>query len=489
MFVRRQVSDAQIIDSISYMQKLSFSKIVFFLIGLSVLALAAFEALTPSGAGCGQLFLGRYSVVVFTGLIIALLLAGALFWLAFQPPEKTGEWLFRLSAVGFGVVIALVFMEVAIRVVIDPLNTIDDIIYANHEVIGFAWKPNFEFDHRSQRGNEFETNVFVTDSNGLIIRDGEPNVLDPDAHRILFIGDSFVFGGEVPDDKNMSELLEDRLIEETNETYQVINTGVSGYNAYNYYLSYLYYRDQFDPETVIVVFYAGNDILSRYNPDVYTFDEQNHPIALAPRFDLENYASIDYGTGEYELIDDIRETTNSRPLQVAKAIRERLIVSICQRAEEGNPTIERGPAGPVDTYRDSDDIVGEKNSAVFKDNYTPQDEAGIEPSIRPLLYLQEAVEADNRELLVIIVPRKAKIPDQGGSPLYEGIDEGQWMTAENPEAYIASYCEANGITCINALPIMRENSDRQLYWLYNIHLALDGHQLVADIAADYLLGN
>lgn len=101
----------------------------------------------------------------------------------------------------------------------------------------------------------------VTNSRG--IRNEEFETDKPEnTTRVLIIGDSYAFGWGVNRSDRFSNLLEKKLNEESENTYQVINSGVPGYGMEDYFL-YLKHRGlKYNPDIVVVNF-GPNDWLSR----------------------------------------------------------------------------------------------------------------------------------------------------------------------------------------------------------------------------------
>lgn len=393
---------------------------------------------------------------------------------------------FRAIAIGVGLLIGAVFVELTIRLVIAPLPSADDIVYQPHPVLGHTLRANHEYSYTAARGNEFGPHDFVTDEQGLIVRDGNPNIADDDAYRIMMLGDSFVQGNEVAANQNMSVLLQQQIALEVNKPVQVVNTGLSGYDATHYYLSYGVYKEQFSPDLVVAVFYIGNDITSsidRYLTGRVITDEAGTPVAFEPTYDLAA------GTADSEFaLESFREQERRRDIQVVRYIRELILVSYCQFADSVAPSEELPPPGPVDLFRaDSDLALADTGDAMFKDEYSEEDLELLNLTIQPLALLNEAVEADGSELLVVIMPGKAQIPGQSGVPRNESLREGQYLSADNPQQYIMDFCGENDIDCLNLLPIMRDDPSIQYYWLYDQHLTNAGHEFTADAVANEIL--
>jgi hypothetical protein len=127
--------------------------------------------------------------------------------------------------------------------------------------------PNARYRHK-----ELEYD-YIWSNNSLGMRDRERSPhKDPRSFRIFFLGDSFVQGYGVPQEKTMVALLEASLNKpEREKTIEVLNGGVYGYSPF---LEYLYLKEVLpliDPDLVIVAFFLGNDV-----GDDYFYTHQAH---------------------------------------------------------------------------------------------------------------------------------------------------------------------------------------------------------------------
>lgn len=82
--------------------------------------------------------------------------------------------------------------------------------------------------------------------------------------RILVLGDSFTEGYDVNIDDIFTEILERRLNDSlsrpSGRTFEVINAGTGGYSTDQEYLFYSLEGKKYDPDLVILMVYAANDI-------------------------------------------------------------------------------------------------------------------------------------------------------------------------------------------------------------------------------------
>jgi hypothetical protein len=103
--------------------------------------------------------------------------------------------------------------------------------------------------------------------------------------RVMILGDSFVYGGGVRADENVSNFLQKRL----NEEYEVFNLGMLGWGIDQMYLAYQLYKDVIRPDIVILAYIDDdvNRVLQAY---------RNEGLSK-PSFEIKNGKLIQRTTG------------------------------------------------------------------------------------------------------------------------------------------------------------------------------------------------
>ena len=93
-------------------------------------------------------------------------------------------------------------------------------------------------------------------------RDRERSVAKPPGgFRILVLGDSFVEALQVPLDETFPAVLEDRLrLRPRGDGTEVLAMGQSGFGTASELMRYLDFGAAYDPDVVLLAFYAGNDV-------------------------------------------------------------------------------------------------------------------------------------------------------------------------------------------------------------------------------------
>lgn len=166
-----------------------------------------------------------------------------------------------MKKAGFGLltallagVIAFAAGEIAVRVLMPQEDSVQWV--ASSEKYGHVLKKNFRQSYR------FPSAGFTMQvrTNSLGMRDEEPGPVSKDSKRILFLGDSFVFGHGVNIQDRFDTRLDKLLTESGGRRYELMNAGVTGWGTLQ---ETAYGRDSFEllrPDIIVLTF-CGNDSL------------------------------------------------------------------------------------------------------------------------------------------------------------------------------------------------------------------------------------
>jgi hypothetical protein len=141
----------------------------------------------------------------------------------------------------------------------------DDAIAGPHPWTGWVHLPNLRAELKSEDPADPRRIRFETNSLGL--RDVERSVAKPPGTwRVLLLGDSFVAGAQVPVDSTVSRVSERLLAAALARPVEVWNCGVSGYSTAQQLLYLRHVARDFDPDVVVLGFFAGNDVADQVAP-------------------------------------------------------------------------------------------------------------------------------------------------------------------------------------------------------------------------------
>lgn len=166
----------------------------------------------------------------------------------------------KLLALGFSALIAVIFTELALRMIYEPPPTWlePQVHHERSPLLGWVLPRNL-------------TDAWVIDApvrtNALGLRDDEIPLEKPAGERrILCLGDSFTFALGVRFEDLYVQKLERTLNERhAPQRFQVINAGVAGYNTRQELIYLLAQGLDFEPDLITVGFY-WNDLIANDEP-------------------------------------------------------------------------------------------------------------------------------------------------------------------------------------------------------------------------------
>jgi lysophospholipase L1-like esterase len=191
-------------------------------------------------------------------------------------------WKKRLLAVALGLLFALAFLEVALRVVGVSFQD----FYKADSVRGVAHRPGARGWFRRE-GRQY----IVINRDGFRDRD-HPSKKPPGTYRIAILGDSFTEGLQVRLEDTFGAVLERNLStcsDFRSRSIEVDNFGVSNYGTAQELLTL---RDRVwatEPDLVLLAFFTGNDIWDnsrelKKDPEIPYFRLENDALVLDDSF-------------------------------------------------------------------------------------------------------------------------------------------------------------------------------------------------------------
>lgn len=113
----------------------------------------------------------------------------------------------------------------------------------------------------------------------------------------------------------------------------------------------------------------------------------------------------------------------------------------------------------------------------------PQNQYGWARSQQAFLEAREMVEEYGGTLLFVLLPTKEQVYHEMSEPLL-GAEKIDLLQASYD--MMADFCESQGLTCLDMLPILRAHTDEQLYYTTDMHLNPRGNALLAATLAEWL---
>src|SRR6185295_8006416 len=201
----------------------------------------------------------------------------------------------KLLLVLFSTLLSLVVIEVGLRLI---GHRYTGSTYIADPVLGWALRPG-------AGAWETEEGVAWSKINSHGFRDRERSVAKPPGvYRVAVLGDSFTEARQVDMDKTFTALAEQELNRRHclgNNQVEVLNFGVPGFGTGQELLELRDRVWQFNPDMIVLQFYAGNDMFNNYRA-------LNSSPELAPYFLLKN--------GKLELDNSFKTGRTYNPLYI-----------------------------------------------------------------------------------------------------------------------------------------------------------------------------
>jgi len=362
-------------------------------------------------------------------------------------------------------------------------------LWNTHQRHWMRLSPNVAVRHQS---TEFDY-VFRTNSLGL--RGPDIPFDKPEGiRRIAVIGDSFVAGTGVSDASVFTVKLQERLREAGNGV-QVINVGRTGSSTIREYDLYRLIARRFQPDIVLLVFFLGNDLaeiteeltaeeLQTWTPPgllrkwAYTL----YPNTYFELSMLKN-APLQLGErpkSERDILRSIRAEAALRGLNADRAVqRYRSVPAKIRKAtREGKFPLVRLLHACLDPGR-------------YRRSLNPDDDYFRKAWPRVTTHLKRlhrCVERDGGELTIVMLPESVQVdPDAVRFNRRLGFEvDVQWLsTTCRTERELRKWCRRNNVEALSLTESFRR-SERTIYYVQDKHLNPEGHELTAEILAEWL---
>ena len=329
-------------------------------------------------------------------------------------------------------------------------------------------------------------------NNALGLNDEEFEVPKPAGRfRILALGDSFTFG-LVPYPDNVMTLLEAHLHRACpGRDLDVLNFGIGGTGVRDYRTIVTLGLRTYDPDLVLVNFYAGND-----GPDLFrrVHERAHGPTLLgASRLFTFGRNAIRLWRGVQDL--DAVQAPVAGPVPPGVVPRGGRPVDPARHLHEQDPAL----AGPIFTETVFASIQAEE----LRRLYRPEDPAIVERAWRPVLADLEAIRTEvlpqGRRLALTLYPsalqvypaeRAALVETLRRRPRYVALS-GDALDPSLPNRQLAAYCARASLPCADLTPVFVEASQgagAPLYKSRDAHWTIRGNRVAAEAQARFLAG-
>lgn len=345
--------------------------------------------------------------------------------------KKIGNILLLLISLCF----SIFFIEILLRLFY-PQISICKINYewrSDDPVLPYVPKPNYH--GRMILKNQLNVD-FTTNSGGFRNLKDYAIEKPKNAKRIIFIGDSFVFGWGVKDDEVFTYLLENNFNKKSKNTkVEIINAAVYGYDIDEYRI--LFDRIlKYEPDIIFLGYCLEND---------FNFTVRK-----------EGVITEELRAERKSLVRFIRETINN--LHIVALVRDRLYITF---PKIRSLMISLG----INNKRD-----------IFLKKYPETLNRLLIENEKILSHMQGICSERGIKFVVLLIPLKEQVYCR------EALNKFSEFDAERPNQVLAEILKRNNIEYIDLLPELFEQSKISkdgLYFDTDPHWTRYGHKIVA----------
>jgi hypothetical protein len=328
-------------------------------------------------------------------------------------------------------------------------------------------------------------------NNALGLNDEEFTVPKPAGRfRIMAVGDSFTYG-VVPYPHNVMTLTESSLRAACRgKDLDLLNFGVGGTGVRDYRLIVTLGLATYDPDLVLVNFYAGNDA-----PDVY--QRARDPSRLEAL--LRHSYLWTVGKNVVKVARSVQTVgAASRPSDAAppgSTPHGGVIVDPDHPLSESDPAL----VGPIFTEEGFVRVMAGELRRLYGAAEPDRLDRAWRPTLEDLDAIRAAVAGSGRELVLVVYPsllqvdsvlRENMVRTLRRRPRYATLSSHD-IDPRLPNTRLVAYCRSRNLPCLDLTPTFVEASQMSgepLYKLKDAHWTIRGNHVAAQAEAAYLAG-
>ena len=294
--------------------------------------------------------------------------------------------------------------------------------------------------------------------------------------RLLFLGDSFVWGFGVENKEIFTSVMEAKL----NNSTEIVNTGVSGYGNDQEYLLWQKKGHQWSPDHVILMITVFTDYWDNMSPIRYGYPKPVFWLGTDGKLKLLNVPVPKIDTS---LKNQKQETISHQ---------SKLVENILAYSELANLLVHL--AAKFDLSRsimESNKIIPHREPG-FEWEYPPfsvtlnnKEKRNWNVMFSLIKKLHGDVAQKGAKLSVVIIPSITQVYPELWEDFLRNTSEANAtnLNPNIPNKRITEWCKNNNIPVIDLLPGLKDAalSNPYLYYPVNRHWTPDGHAAAADI--------
>jgi lysophospholipase L1-like esterase len=391
-------------------------------------------------------------------------------------------------------------------------RSIDTGLYVLDDAAGYVMHP-----HYSGRWSTAEYDQpFQTNARGL--RGPELGPKAAGEFRIVVIGDSMVFGGQVAEDQRFTERLEAILKSRGSTQVRVVNVGVPGWTTFNE-AGYLEANMSWlQPDLVVLAVYLGNDIEENVMVTMGAYDDN---ARLGVRYGQRTREVVrnsvewfphNFAVGAVEYAQPHIQASDWRTSEPLPKPPVNMPSSSARTGPVRVSSSDYVPSGLPDASRtwlkqNSRLYASASNAWFFVRHghnrpaalsldqwlaFTLRDEprqywmqVGYPLTEQYLAQARTATIAAGAGFIALVIPHDAQIDDaKGAAELRRFHLSAAEVDLDRPRREIVDRAARRGIETIDLLPVLRARADRAaLTYMHDLHFTPLGHAVVAEILA------
>ncbi len=310
--------------------------------------------------------------------------------------------------------------------------------------------------------------------------EGETPIEKPEgSYRIIVTGDSHT-DGIVHNDESYANVLERMMNrDKSGGRYDVVNAGFGTYSPYQELWAYKKVLHHFEPDYLVVGFYAGNDFWDLNSKDDRVhlkWDGRSFVHAARPQ------AKTEPDTAFRQFKDFLRERSAAyHALANVKPLR-----SAFGTLPPPDPNYERKKAAIEACEGGYWQNLGQ---AHFFRTHPEHWETTVAMMVTVLKQFQRETERTGTGLVIVIIPSLARIqPELDAAAFADAkraleLSQDDLAIEKRVSDSVKQQCETLGIPCIDLASSFREaaasDPRTRLYWEFDHHISVAGHELTA----------
>ena len=339
------------------------------------------------------------------------------------------------------------------------------------ETKGTGWLPRSgaSLSRSSPSGIPFRLEINSTGQRG-----SEIPAPTPSQRRVLFLGDSFTYGGAVPEDSTFVSQVGFHL-RRNGRPVTAINGGVPGFSTYQELAYQRYVAGILRPDIVVLAFFNGNDIRDNM---VHTLNGEILSPALVGDFRATRRSAIrpqevvpdPLSGADIPLVSSTEWSTIQRSSLLGRLLIGRLGLLRARRQADLH---HLDPRHLYHFYEIG--LFQERTDSTFAE--------ARRLVLTCLERLDQQVRDDNAELLVVAIPSRNQVDPVAWSRFLDdlGVEREALGTLnmDAPGQLVRDACRSLGVPFVDLTPTFRDHPDPASLYLIS-HLSSNGHTFTAE---------